>query len=350
MQVFDNIEEVKKIDESGMVFCVEDAPKHLLEAGKIDFNLVLKKDFDKIVVAGMGGSGIGGEVVLDAFFNDIKKPVFLSKGYLLPEFLDDKTLFLAVSYSGDTEETLSALKEAEKRGMQIISLSSGGKLKEIAEQNKYPLIELPRGFQPRASFYYIVVSLVKILEKLGVISSKKEDILESVKILEKIKNDIGISKPERVNSAKQLAVKIKDKIPLIFASSSITGACALRMKNQFNENSKLPAFVSLFPELNHNEIVPFDMLKKGAHQFVLILLRDKEEHHRIVKRIEITKSLLGGKLSGVNEIFSSGESRFAKIISLIFFGDILSCYVALLRGIDPTPVDIIGKLKKELRR
>jgi len=350
MQVFDNMEEIKNIDESGMVLCVEDAPKHLLEAEKIDFDLLPKKEFNKIVIAGMGGSGIGGEVVLDAFFKELKKPVFLSKGYLLPEFLDEETLFLAVSYSGDTEETLSALKEAEKKGMQIVCLSSGGKLKEIAEQNKYPLIELPRGFQPRASFYYIIVSLVKILEKLGVISSKKEDILESVKVVEKMKNDIGSGKPERVNAAKQLAVKIKDKTPLIFASSSITGAGALRMKNQFNENSKLPAFVSLFPELNHNEIVPFDLLKKGSHQFILILLRDKEEHHRIVKRIEITKSLLGGKLSGVNEIFSIGESRLAKIISLIFFGDILSCYVALLRGIDPTPVEVIGKLKKELKR
>lgn len=338
------------IDKSKMLDTVEAAPNHIIMAQKIPVSLQAEKEFSQIIIAGMGGSAIAGDVVSDLFFDSIKTPIYVSRGYVLPASFNEKSIFIAISYSGETEETLSALKEAESRKMEIICMSSGGKLKEIAMAKKYALVELMPGFQPRAAFYMIFTCLIRVLEAFSAIPSQKKNLEETIQVLEELKGEIGPQKAERSNPAKLLAKKIKGKIPLIFSSVSHTYACGVRLKTQFNENSKIPGFVSALPELNHNEIVGYANLKKGKHDYSAILLRTDDEHWRIIKRIEITKSLIGNNLGGIQEINAKGTSRLAKILSLIYFGDFVSCYLAIIQGIDPTPVDVITKLKKELKR
>ncbi len=348
--LLDDKDLISALDKSGMLRVVESAPTQILDTYKASISVDVKKSYDGIVFAGMGGSAIAGDIVSNLFYDSIKKSIYVNRGYFLPAGLSSNSLFIAISYSGETEETLSSLKEAETRGMAIVCISSGGKLKEIAMAKKYPLVDLPSGYQPRAAFYVIFTTIIKVLESLGVIPDQKEPIQEASKVLEMQKGEIGLSRSERTNDAKQLAQKLKDKIPLIISTSGLTEASGLRIKNQFNENSKIAAFSTVFPELNHNEMVGFAALKKGQHNFAAILLRDDEENVRVNKRIEITKSLIGANLGGIAEIKSRGVSRLAKLLSLVFYGDLLSCYVALLRGVDPTPVDIITRLKKELKR
>lgn len=255
-----------------------------------------------------------------------------------------------LSYSGDTEEVLSVVREAEKRGATVICVTSGGKLKEITESKKYPLFLIPTGYQPRAALPYLLAPLIATLERLKVVPPVGEDIRETASLLQSLREEYGSAKPSRANSAKQLAKKLVGKIPFIFGSAGTTGAAALRFKTQLNENSKMTAVVNFFPELNHNEIVNISVLKKEAHDFSLVILRDEEDHERIKKRIEITKSLVSRQFGGTSEIASRGKCRLARIFSLIFFGDFVSVYLALLQEFDPTPVEIISRFKKELMR
>ena len=346
----DDKEQISRIDKSGMLQVVEKSASQIVEAAKLSVAIKIEKSFDGIIFSGMGGSAISADFISQIFFDTIKKPIFVNRSYVLPLGLGPNNLFIAISYSGETEETLAALKEAENRGMSVICVSTGGKLKEIASSKKFPFVELPLGFQPRAAFYSIFTSLVNILEALELVPDQKHGLEESIRVIEQLRSEIGQSKPERSNDAKQLAQKMKDRIPLIFAGSGITEACGLRMKNQLNENSKIPAFLTVFPELNHNEIVGFAALNKNQHNYVMVQLRDEDENLRIAKRIEITKSLIGVNLGGVVEIKSRGNSRLARLLSLAFYADLLSCYVAIAREVDPTPVDVITRLKKELKR
>ncbi|MBI5701096.1 bifunctional phosphoglucose/phosphomannose isomerase [Candidatus Saganbacteria bacterium] len=337
-----------RLDASGMLDVVLRAPADLIETYKIEHGPGPQKKFDGIVIGGMGGSAIAGNVISDLFSQSLKISIYVCRRYVLPANFTDKSLFIAISYSGNTEETLSAMKDAESRGMQILCITSGGKLRDIAQDKKYQLIEIKKELQPRAAFYIILTSLLKALEGLKIIPSQGTDVIEAAKVLENMRPEM--QRPDRTNEIKQLAQKIKDKVPLIFTSAGVTEAAGRRMKTQLNENSKLSAFMTVFPEVNHNEIVGYAGLKKQSSPYSMIVLRDEDEHIRINKRIEITKSLIGSNLGGINEIRSRGKSRLARILSLIFYGDVLSVYTAFARGMDPTPVDIIEKLKKELNR
>jgi glucose/mannose-6-phosphate isomerase len=209
---------------------------------------------------------------------------------------------------------------------------------------------LPAGYQPRAALPYLLIPVLKALEEIGAVAGVQDEIKRSADLLRKLRGEYGAERPLRSNPAKQLAKKLKDKIPVIFASRATTEAAGLRLKTQFNENSKVTALLSLFPELNHNEIVNLSTLKREEHNFSLILLRDEGDFERTKKRMEVTKSLLGTQLGGVNEIVAQGKSALERILSLIYFGDFLSVYLAILRDTDPTPVEVITRLKKELMR
>lgn len=354
MDNLDNIEKIKEIDQSGMLTVVAETPQMLLDAYELSSKVSLPRmrKINQIVVSGMGGSAIAGDIVSSLVSS---KAVYVNRDYKLPAWVGNttmvakETLFFALSYSGDTEETLSAIKEAAQRGLKIICITSGGKLKEIAESSGYPLYLIPSGYQPRAALPYLLVPLLKSLEEIGIISGIKDGVDESATLLRKLTEEYGIAKPLRSNLVKQLAKKLLWKIPIIFGTST-TQAAGLRLKTQFSENSKVTALFNVFPELNHNEIVNLSVLKRGEHNFSALFLRDERDSERIKKRIEITKSLIGSQLGGVNEIWSNGKSSLARILSLIYFGDFLSVYLAILRGIDPTPVQVITRLKKELMR
>ncbi len=348
----DNPEIIKAIDPSEMLSVVAQTPEMMIKAGELSPVPALRKikKTNQIVVAGMGGSAISGDIAAGLLFYKAAVPIYVNRDYRLPAFVGKETLVLALSYSGETEETLNAVKEAERAGARIVCVTSGGKLKEIAESREYPVYLLPSGFQPRAALPYLLVPVLNVLEGMGAVSGIRDEIKKAVDLLRRLRGEYGADRPLRSNPAKQLAKKLADKIPVIFASSVTTEAAGLRLKTQFNENSKTTALLSVFPELNHNEIVNLSVLKRDEHDFSLILLRDEGDFERTKKRMEITKSLLGMQLGGVNEVWSQGKTALERILSLVYFGDFLSVYLAILRDIDPTPVDVIARLKKELTR
>lgn len=351
-KILDHIEETRKIDKSDMLSMVADMPEMLSQARTLFRDLVLPKikKVKAIVISGMGGSAIAGDIVSSLYLSKIGIPICVNRDYAIPAFVDQETLFFALSYSGNTDETLSAVKEASARSAKIICVTSGGELKELAEKNKYSLFLNPAGLQPRAALPYLLIPLLISLGKLGLVSEAEEDIEEAIKLLEKLKAEYDKDCPIRNNPVKQLASKIFNKIPIIFSSGGLTFAAGLRLKTQFNENSKLSSLFSVFPELDHNEIVSLSFLKRGEHDFFALLLRDEKDPEKLKKRMETTKSLIGRQVGGINEIWSQGRPPLARLMSLIYFADFLTVYLAVLRGIDPTPVDVITRLKKELSR
>ena len=352
IQDLDNLEKINEVDKSGMLSVVAETPEMLLKAydRSQKTSLPKLKKIKQVVIAGMGGSAIAGDIVAGLLLDKAQVPVYVNRDYGIPSFVGSETLFFALSYSGDTEETLSAVKEAARAKAKIVCVASGGKLKELAESKLYPLYLIPSGYQPRAALPYLLVPVLRGLEELGIISSFQEELNKAVGTLQKLRGEYGASKPLRGNPVKQLAKKLLGKIPLIFAGQRSAAAAGLRLKTQFNENSKVTALFNVFPELNHNEIVNLSVLNRSEHNFSLIFLRDEGDHERTKKRMEITKSLIGMQLGGVSEIWSSGKAAMERNLSLIYFGDFLSVYLAFLQGIDPTPVEVIARLKKELMR
>lgn len=351
-EVLDRAETYKKLDPAGMMEIVQNMPAMAAEAEKFTafLNLPKIKKISQVVVLGMGGSAISGDLAADLFAGCAKVPITTNRGYNLPAYVSGETVIFALSYSGDTEETLSAVKEAANKKAVIIGVTSGGELQKIAEAGKYPLCLLPGGLPPRAALPYLLIPLINGLSKLGVVPGQASEIKEAVSLLTKLKEEYGPARPARLNPAKTLAKKLAGRVPFVFGSTLTTAAVAYRYKTQLNENSKMTAVVGQYPEINHNEIVNLYALRKESGNFAMIVLRDEEDGERIKKRMEITKSLVSRLVGGVNEVYARGCSKLARLLSLIFFGDCVSVYLALLQGLDPTPVEAIAKLKRELKR
>lgn len=315
---------------------VKTYPKMLKEA--LSFGKELKEISKPaaIFIAGMGGSGISGDIA-QGYLSSI--PISVIKNYDLPNNIQKSDLLICISYSGNTEETLSVFNSALNKGLNIACITSGGKLKELAEKHKLPLVLVPRGVQPRSALPYILVSLLKILEKAELTPSFDGELIETIEYLRK--NEEKLDKQAQI-----LAEKFKNKIPIIFVTPK-TQAIGYRYKTQFNENSKVTAHLSLFPELNHNEIVNLSYLANGQEELCLLILKDDKDHDRIKKRIEITKSLLGDKFSRVLEL-QSDQVGLCNLLSMIYLGDLATVYLAFLYDRDPKDVAVIEKLKKEL--
>jgi len=350
-EALDNIEGLKSLDSRGMLALVGKLPDMMEEGWLLAEAADISKPgkINNLVISGMGGSAISGDIISLVLRNKADIPVFVNRNYGCPKFVGTGTLFIALSYSGNTEETISAFKEALQKGARIISVASGGELKELSVKNKVPFIEIPKGLPPRAALGYLLSCAFNILNKCGIFSIK-EDIEEAKKLLKQLSRKYGAACPLRENEVKQMAVRLHGKVPVILACEGTTYAAGLRWKTQLNENGKMTAILSVFPELDHNDLVSFSFLKQGGHDLSFVVLRDEEDLERMKKRIEITKSLISGNVGGIAEVWSQGDCLLARIMSLIFYGDHLSVYLAALSGIDPTPVEIIEKLKKELSR
>jgi len=317
---------------------------------KMDFSKVsgLKKEYANIVVTGLGGSAIGGDILRCYCQSRLRIPVVVNRDYVLPRFVGPDSLVLAVSYSGNTEETLSAYEDAREKGASIIAFTTGGKLAEMAALDSNPVITIPGGLVPRAATGYLFAPLVLVLERLGLVSGASEDLKETVTVLTQLREEIEPGREEDSNRARFIASQLYQRIPVIWGCSSTSEVAAMRWKGQINENAKAPAYFNVFPELNHNEIVGFEVPEDLVKKLAVIILRDPDDHGRITKRIEITKDILQGKVSSVAEVEARGNSFLAKTYSLIYVGDYASVYLAELYGINPTPVQVIDYLKARM--
>ena len=341
---------IRKVDKSNMLsFCL-DAYKHYRKAARLAEAVSISyRKPEAIIVAGMGGSAIGGELLKDWARDRVAIPIEVCRDYFLPEYANRSTLVFVVSYSGETEETLSVLLDAVKRKCMIACISSGGKLVEFAKKLGFPCLCVPSGMAPRASLPYLFVPLIIFLKKLGLASNVDSEISEAVKILKQVSNENSPEKPLKTNFSKTLASNILGTIPVVYGFG-VYRAVAQRFKTQCNENSKIPAKWEYFPELNHNDIVGWETAKELAKYFSIVFLRDESEAKAIGQRIKATKELMGEESLRLFEVWSSGHSALAKMSSLISVGDFTSVYLAVLRGVDPTPVKTISLLKEKLKQ
>ncbi|HHV16969.1 MAG TPA: bifunctional phosphoglucose/phosphomannose isomerase [Gelria sp.] len=324
-------------------------PEQFASSLELDLAFVsrYKKDYRNIVVSGMGGSAIGGDILRVYAAKKAKVPVVVVRDYNIPAFVDQQTLFLAVSYSGNTEETLSAYSQAREQGASIICITTGGKLKARADQDGYAVVEIPAGLVPRAATGYLFAPLALLLEELGIVEGVRQELEETVEVLRGMREQLhpGV---ETGNQARIIAGKLKDSLPVIWGTAGVSEVAALRWKAQINENAKCPAYYNVFPELNHNEIVGFEVPQPLLASLSCIILRDKYDYERNQRRIEISKDIIKDQVKEIIEINSQGESYLARFYSLVYIGDYASVYLALEYGINPTPVKVIDYLKAEL--
>jgi glucose/mannose-6-phosphate isomerase len=346
----DEISEIRKIDKSNMLsFCTE-ASKHYAEAARIAKKVSISYSKPaNIVVAGMGGSAISGELLKDWTRDKGPVPIEVSREYSLPAYANKNTLVFVTSYSGETEESLSAFLDAIKRKCMTVCISSGGILQEFAEKLNIPHLRVPVGMAPRATLPYLFMPLPILLEKIGLVSDVTPEISETTNALRRVSAANSPEKPLKDNVAKSLASNICGTIPVVYGFGFYR-AVAQRLKTQFNENSKVPAKWESFPELNHNEIVGWEGVRQLAQCFSVILIRADDEPEVMRQRIETTKELIRKKSVKVFEIHSLGKSTLAKMLSTIVIGDFTSVYLAILRKVDPTPVKTIALLKERMKR
>ncbi len=322
---------------------VEAFPKQLDEALKIGIGYKFKstsKKFQNVVITGLGGSGIGGSIVQNFCFNLISVPLVVNKDYFLPAFVNEKTLVIVCSYSGNTEETLEAMDAALNAGATIVCITSGGKIGEIAKDNKLDCILVPSGMPPRSCLGYSMVQILFALAHFKLIGLEfVAQIQASIKLLDEGQKDI-------IKSAKSLSKKISGKLPIIYSSPAYEGV-AIRFRQQINENSKLLCWHAVIPEMNHNELVGW---RDNAEDKAVIIFRNSDDYARVNARIDINKAVFKKYTKNIFEIESKGDSYFERAFYLIHLTDWVSVILAEIRELDATEVKVIDFLKGSLAK
>jgi glucose/mannose-6-phosphate isomerase len=349
--LLDNVEAIRAVDRDGMIDFAVLASKHYREAIKFAQRIVV--DFpkpDNIVVSGLGGSAIGGDLLKDWARGHLKISVEVSREYNLPKYAGKKTLAIINSYSGETEETLSSFLDALERECMVFCISSGGALIKFARMHKVPHLQVPSGMPPRAALPYMLVALLILMEKIGLAKGVVDELNEAALLLEKVAKENGPETPLRDNFAKTVASHIGDSAPVIYGFG-VFRSVAQRFKQQFNENSKSAAKWEFFPELDHNEIVGWEGRGEQCRFFSVIFIRDLEnEPVEICSRIDVTEQIMEKAGLITFELRAQGNSTLARMVSAIVVGDFISVYLAVLRGVDPTPVKTINVLKSTLQK
>lgn len=351
--MLDNLSYIANIDKSNMRSILQKFSqqcKRAIEMGR-GMNIpsyIRGKKIDKIVVCGLGGSAIGGDI-LKTLFSNKKILIKVSRDYHTPSWINKQTLVFVISYSGNTEETISSFKEALIKDCTIISVTSGGEIQKLSEKNDVPVIKVPPGMPPRCAVGFLSIPVIVLLEKI--LNINLFNYHELIETISNLGQRYLPDKKTADNLTKSIARKLKGKIPLIYGVNGLTDVVAHRLKTQFNENSKIFATWDIFPEMNHNEIVPFSGEGKvNLNIFYPLFIRDKKESKRIACRIQITQNLLRKKGIDYSEIWTMGEDFISKIFSSIYSGDWISFYLAVLQEVDPTPVNFINLLKNELKK
>ena len=340
---------VKKIDKSNMLSHLMKTPDYCRDAinrGK-QVKVPEKVKPKHILIAGMGGSAIGGEILQDWLRDKFPIPLEICKDYSLPAYANKDTLFFANSYSGNTEETLSAFLDAVRRKCMTIAITSGGHLLSFSKELQVPHVTIPRQLPSRVAIPYLFFPLPVLMERMGLLPSVEEELQEAIQVLEKVGEENSPKIPTEDNPTKKSALELVETIPIIYGFRQYRSV-AHRLKTQFNENSKVPSKHDVFPELNHNETVGWEAPELLTKNYSVILIRDPGEPPEIRHRIETTKPLVLHKARKVLEIYARGERKLAKMFSVLRVGDFMSVYLAILQGVDPTPVKIIDEVKREL--
>jgi glucose/mannose-6-phosphate isomerase len=345
-------EAIRKVDPDDMYGKIYGFPSQLRDG--YDLPLISGREeidpasINQIVVAGMGGSAIGGDILRSYLAYDLKIPIVVNRNYRLPLSVDRRSLVIASSYSGNTEETLSAFAQARDRGARIFVATTGGKLGAEAQSAGLERVKLPAGFQPRAALGYSFGPLLHFMAATGFIADHSEQIATACDFLAQSRKLFGLNRPEEENRAQQLARKLQGKIAVVYAGADCYDTIAVRFKGQICENAKQLAYANICPEFNHNELVGFEYPKELLKKLVVIFLTGPADSDRISARFKIVSDIITARGVETAWIQAAGPNRLAEILSLVQIGDFVSFYLAVLNGIDPSPVKVIDRLKSEL--
>jgi len=346
----DEPETFRALDSKNMLGMTMDFPNHCREGLRLGDEVGLddsyRIEYNAIVGLGMGGSAIGSDLVAAAYRDQLRVPMTTVRDYSVPASVGQRTLVFGVSYSGDTEETLAAFSEARKRGARVIGIASGGELARICDGNRLPCVIVPGGQPPRASTGYLLMPMVAVLERLGLIGDQAAVRQECLGILEAQAQEYGRQSPTDANRAKQLAALMHGKVPIIYASAPTFGVVAYRWRTQCNENAKVLALSHELPELDHNEIVGWELGRDLLRRRCVIVLTDPAMSDRMRLRLDITCQLLGDL--DLHQQPARGDSALARVLSAMYVGDFTSIYLAFLNGVDPYDIRAINELKKRL--
>lgn len=325
-----------------MIDLVDSFTRQIEEAVKIaeNTNFKVNQNIQNLLICGLGGSGIGGSIAKQIADLQSGIPIEVSKGYFIPAYVNENSLVIISSYSGNTEETLNTLKLALQKKAQIICITSGGEIAKIAAQYNLDIVQLPSGFPPRACLAYSLTQILHIFYNYKLLIDNP---------LNELKNVINLlsSQSELIKMhAKSLADRLVDKLPVIY-TTTYNEAIAVRMRQQLNENAKMLCWHHVIPEMNHNELVGW---REKNEKLAVVFLLDDADYERNKKRIEIVRSICSQYTSNLINIHAKGKTRIEKTFYLIHLTDYLSCYLAEKRGFDATEIDVINYLKEELSR
>jgi glucose/mannose-6-phosphate isomerase len=322
---------------------IADFPDNMLEAIEIGQKSIstFKTDrVDNILIAGLGGSGIGGKIMSEMVWDSCKVPICLVHNYDIPAWVSEHTLFVACSYSGNTEETLSALEQAMQKGAQITCITSGGKLQALAESQGFNIIKIPGGQPPRTSFGYNAMQQLFVFQAFGLLKGRfTEELAKAADLLKKEQSQIRVE-------ASAIANKLSGTIPVIYAETQFEGV-AVRLRQQLNENAKMLCWHHTVPEMNHNELVGW---AGGDKRFSVIFIRTPEDNERSALRMDLNQHVIRNHTDNIVELRPKGHSRIEQVYYLIHLSDWISQYLARENGINPMEIEVINQLKGALAK
>jgi glucose/mannose-6-phosphate isomerase len=313
----------------------------------VNLSSIRTGEIRNLVICGMGGSAIGGDVLRVFAEKQARIPIVVNRGYFVPAFVDAHTLVIVISYSGGTEESLAAYADARGKKAQCVVITSGGTLLERAEADRVPAALIPGGLAPRSALGYLFFPLLMITARLDLLDLKQSTLAAAAAVLESATKEYADYLNEE-NHAIALAGKMRGRLPVLYAAQVGLESVLTRWRCQIEENAKMLAYSNVFPELNHNEIVGWEQNPDLLGRIAIIVLHDRDDLPQIRKRIAVTVDLLRPMAADIVEVYAEEDSLLARILGLICLGDWVSFYLAMISGVDPYPIEKINRLKEEL--
>ena len=348
--VIESVERIRAADPEDMLGRIKELPKQVRDAWAIASKANLPPahaDVRNIVVAGMGGSAIGGDLAAALLADELKLPMGVHRDYGLPAYVGRDSLVIVSSYSGNTEESLSSFEEARKRGAKILGITTGGKLAELARASTYPLVTFSYMARPRATLGYSLGLVLGVLSRLGLVRDLSDDVEAALSDVAKLEE--RVHEGAKTNDAKKLAIELFGRVPFIYGAGAM-GVMARRAKGQWNENSKNWAAFDVMPELNHNAVVGFPYPPIATEAITVLLLRSDRDNPRHKLRFDITRELLDRARIPHRTLQFAGRNLLSEVLQMVLFTDYVTFYNALLNGADPSPNDSIDYLKDRLSK
>lgn len=346
----DDLEALRRLDPGDMLGRIAELPRQCRDAWTLAQAFELPPGYraaKQVVVTGMGGSAIGGALLAGLVADEATIPISIVRSYTLPACVGPEALVIGCSYSGNTEETLSAFREAREKGARLLAVTTGGQLAQLAHSWGAPVLTFDYVSQPRAALGYSFVLLLGVLDRLGFFSSKEADLAEAIEVMEAQQVEISPQAPQAHNPAKALAGRLHGHLVVIYGAGFMEPV-ANRWKTQVNENSKAWAIFEGMPELNHNSVVGYEHPRELRDRLAVVMLTSALDHPRTAIRFQVTREILEERGIACEVVTARGRSRLAQMLSTIHLGDYVSFYLAALNGADPTPVEVISVLKRRL--